>query len=339
MSGKYNKDWDLRSAYRGNLPWIADHTVIFGRAGSHSYGLNTPESDEDFKGVAVPPREYFLGFVNKFEQAEVKKTKDSDIEFVIYDIRKFFNLCTDNNPNIMELLWLDSSDYLKVTPLGERIINAREAFLSKRARYSFAGYAFGQLKRIKSHRAWLLNPPNKEPQREDYGLPKDRALITRDQAGAMNELLDKGSLKEAELSPNFLHSLAQEKAYHQAKTHWDQYQEWKKTRNPKRSALEEKFGYDTKHASHLIRLLRMCREILVDHRVLVKRPDREEILAVKNGLWEYDRLIEWADRQEKELDSLYETSTLRKEADRGFLDRLCVELIEDYLKLNVGSLH
>lgn len=323
---------DLRTAYRGNFTWIPNHTVIFGRAGSHSYGLNTPESDEDFKGVAVPPIDYFLGYLHKFEQAEVKKTKDSDVEFVIYDIRKFFNLCVDNNPNIMELLWLDPSDYLQLTPVGEMIIDHREEFLSKRARYSFAGYAFGQLKRIKTHRAWLLNPPVNEPKREDYGLPGDKSLITRDQEGAMDELLESGSLNESDLSPNFLKSLAQEKAYHQAKKHWDNFQEWKKSRNPKRAELEAKFGYDCKHASHLVRLLRMCREILVEHKVIVKRPDREEILAVKNGAWQYDQLIEWAEHQEQELDQLYATSTLQKEAPRAGLDRLCVSLVEEFLR-------
>lgn len=321
----------ISNLYNGNLRWLEQNTVIFGKSGSYSYGLNTETSDLDLKGVAIPPKEYFFGFMNKFEQAELKKTKDSDIEFVIYDIRKFFNLCADNNPNIIELLWLDSADYLKVTPIGEKIIAARELFLSKRARYSFAGYAFGQLQRIKLHRAHLLNPPKAEPQREDYGLPKDKKLITSDQHGAMKELLEKGSLQEDDLSPNFLQSLAKEKAYFQAKRQWDQYQEWKKSRNPARAELEAKFGYDCKHASHLVRLLRMCREILVDHKVVVKRPDREEILAVKNGMWKYDELIEWAKQQEITLDHLYETSTLRKEADRSALHKLCIELIEDFL--------
>lgn len=320
---------DLKKMYRGNFEWIPGNTIIFGRSGSHSYGLNTPESDEDFKGIAIPPKEFMLGFVKRFEQAEVKKTKDSDIEFTIYEIRKFFNLCADNNPNIIELLWLEPGDYLNVTPIGEKIIAARQEFLSKRARYSFAGYAFGQLHRIRAHRSWLLNPPTKEPQREDFGLP-NRALITKDQAGAMNELLDKGTIGEGDLTPNFLESLAKEKAYLQSHKHWGQYQDWKKSRNPKRAELEAKFGYDCKHASHLVRLLRMCREILVERKVIVKRPDREEILAVKNGLWGYDQLVEWAEKQETELDELYKSSMLPHEADRNYLDRLCVELVEDF---------
>src|ERR1039458_5020213 len=35
----------------------------------------------------------------------------------------------------------------------------------------------------------------------------------------------------------------------------DQYNGWKAQRNPKRAELEAKFGYDTKHAMHLVRLM------------------------------------------------------------------------------------
>jgi predicted nucleotidyltransferase len=324
--------FDLKSLYTGNLSWLTSNTILFGKAGSHSYGLNTASSDIDLKGVAIPPKDYFFGWMKKFEQAERKKSAD-DIEFVIYDIRKFFNLCADNNPNIVELLWLDPKDYLIMTSAGEKMIAAREAFLSKRARYSFAGYAMSQLKRIRSHRAWLLSPPKCEPTREMYGLPKDKALITKDQTGAMNELLEKGVVKESDLTPNFLEALAKEKAYLQARRYWEQYQEWIQSRNSARAELESKFGYDCKHASHLVRLLRMCREILVDHRVIVKRPDREELLFVRNGGWSYDQLIEWAEKQEKELSEIYEASTLRKEPDREYLDRLCVEIVETFLNV------
>lgn len=324
--------FNLKDLYKGNLPWLVPNTVVFGLAGSRSYGLETPESDYDFKGLVIPPKEYFLGFKQKFEQAEVKKTSN-DVEFTIYDIRKFFYLCANANPNIIELLWLDPKDYLILTPIGEKIVAARDLFLSKKAKFTFAGYALSQLTKMRSHRSWLLQPPKKKPTRADFGLPANKALITGDQKGAMDELLNKKVITEEELSPNFLQSLAQEKAYHQARMHWEQYQEWKRSRNPKRAELEDKFGFDTKNASHLVRLMRMCKEILIDHKVVVKRPDREEILAVKNGAWKYEQLIEWAEQQEKEMNELYEKSTLRREPDLVDLDKLCIELIEDFLKL------
>src|SRR5271156_6546414 len=84
-----------------HLGWIEDRTVLLVRHGSHAYGTNTPASDEDFKGIAIPPKNYFLGTMHRFEQAELKAPEP---DAVIYDIRKFFNLAADCNPNIIEVL-------------------------------------------------------------------------------------------------------------------------------------------------------------------------------------------------------------------------------------------
>jgi hypothetical protein len=109
---------------------------------------------------------------------------------------------------------------------------------------------------------------------------------------------------------------------------WRSYQGWLVNRNETRSELERKWGYDTKHGMHLIRLMRMCREILEGKGVLVKRPDSEELLAIRNGLWTYDQLLEWAERQETELDELYKTSTLPKSPPILELDKLLVDTVE-----------
>lgn len=92
--------------------------------------------------------------------------------------------------------------------------------------------------------------------------------------------------------------------------------------------LEARHGYDTKHAMHLVRLLRMCEEILDGRGVLTRRPDRDELLAVRNGAWPYDALIEWAEAQDAKCAALYETSTLRHHPDVEAIDRLCIEIVE-----------
>jgi predicted nucleotidyltransferase len=83
-----------------HLGWMADRTVLLVRHGSNAYGTNTASSDEDFKGVAIPTKEYFFGS-KRFEQAELKAP---DPDAVIYDIRKFFSLAADCNPNPLKLL-------------------------------------------------------------------------------------------------------------------------------------------------------------------------------------------------------------------------------------------
>lgn len=349
-----------------HLSWIEDNTALLVRHGSHAYGTNTATSDEDFKGIAIPTKPYFLGTMHRFEQAELKAP---DPDAVIYDIRKFFNLAADCNPNIIEVLHTDPSDHFIVSPIGEEILAHKDDFLSKKIKFTFMGYSVAQLKRIKTHKRWIMNPPKAPPTRASLGLP-EQTLIPADQLMAaqaevqkeldrfqfdfmegmeesakvglrstVSEMLAElkitsdqhweAAARKIGLSDNLILVMQREREYAGAKREWDQYQNWKKTRNPARAALEEKYGYDTKHAYHLVRLIRMCREILTTGKVLVKRPDREELLTIRNGAWSYDQLIEFADREEKELNELYTTTTiLPKMPDREKLDALCIRLVE-----------
>lgn len=346
------------------LKWIEDRTVLLVRHGSHAYGTNTPESDEDFKGIAIPTKEYFLGSQLRFEQAELH-----DPDAVVYDLRKFFTLAADCNPNIIEVLHTDPSDHCIVDPIGEIILAHKDDFLSKRIKHTFMGYSISQLKRIKTHKKWIMNPPSKPPTRADLDLP-EHTLIPQDQLMAayaevqkeldrfqMNFLegLDESAKIEIRstmttmlaelkitsdqhwasaarkigLTDNLIQVMQKEREYSTKKQEWDQYQNWKKARNPARAALEEKFGYDTKHAYHLVRLIRMCRETLTTGKVIVKRPDREELLAIRRGAWSYDQLIEFAEREDQVLNDLYKTTAaLPKHPDKDKLDALCIKLVE-----------
>lgn len=116
-----------------------------------------------------------------------------------------------------------------------------------------------------------------------------------------------------------------------AKKKYEQYLTWKKNRNPERAILEDKFGYDTKHAGHLFRLLRMGHEILTTGKVLVYRPDREELLDIRRGAWSYEKVVHEAEKLEKELDSLYEKSTLQHSPKDKAIDKLLIEITEDVL--------
>jgi uncharacterized protein len=313
-------DWSM---YRGNLAWLPTRTIYITRHGSHAYGLNTPESDLDLRGIAIPPKEYFIGFLKRFEQAE---SKDPDL--TIHDIRKFFALAADCNPNIIEVLWSDEEDHLLVTPVGKKLLDARALFLSRKAKSTFSGYAIAQLKRIKTHRKWLLNPPTHKPTREEFQLP-ETSLLPADILGAMQSNMEKDSAGEKDYPAQIMTLYYQERAYQNALREWQQHETWKAQRNPKRAALEAKYGYDSKHASHLVRLMRMCREILTTGQVIVKRrSDRDELLAIKQGAWKYEDLIAWAEQQDSELAALEKSSPLPHGPDRDRLDQLCMEIVE-----------
>jgi predicted nucleotidyltransferase len=310
----YKFDWE--KDYTGNILWLRNRTVFLTVHGSHAYGLNTPASDVDIKGICIPPLRYFTGFVNRFEQAESKNP-----DLVIYSLQKFIQLACDCNPNIIELLWVDDDSIIICKEIGKELREQRQHFLSKKARHTFSGYAIAQLKRIKTHKKWLLNPVEIKPTRHEFGLP-ETTVLAKDQLGAIESVINSGG-STSEFSDNVMEIYQKERSYHNKLIEYQQYQNWKKNRNPARAEMEKKFLYDTKHAMHLVRLLRMCREILTTGEVLVKRPDRDELLAIRNGAWKYDELLEWAEKQDQEMEELYKTSTLPHGPDRNYLDKLC----------------
>ncbi len=309
---------------------IEKHTIFKTLHGSWAYGTNTPESDLDIRGVAVAPIEYYFSPFKKFEQYEPKKTEENDQ--VIYNINKFIQLSSNCNPNSLEILFVDPVDYLFVSPVGEILLANRDLFISKKVKYTMSGYAHSQFNRLKLHKNYLLNPPKKKPERTDYGL-STVSKMSQSEIGAYEHVIAGGE----ELPENIMVLLHKEKQYAHAKREWDQYENWKKTRNPKRAAMEAKFGFDGKHALHLVRLMKMAKEILEGKGLIVKRPDAEELLEIKNGKWTYDQLEEWFHQKDKELDSIYEQSTLPWGPDLTKLEELTIQLISQFHKLDFGK--
>jgi hypothetical protein len=270
--------------------------------GSNAYGLATPTSDVDKKGIFIPDKEYYFG-MKEIEQQMYGP------DHTLYALKKFVKLARDCNPNIIEILFCDFSDILFISKPGVLLRDNRHLFLSKKAKFTFSGYAFSQLQRIKGHHSWIMFGGH-EPKPEDFQIEKSR----KDSQGN-----------------NLLYTSFQEEAYKQALSKWHQYLDWKKNRNPLRSKLEEQFGYDTKHAMHLVRLLRMGREILSEGEVKVKRPDREELLAIRNGAWTYEHLLQEAEAMEKDLDIMYEKSNLPHTPDDKAIDKLLIQMTEEFL--------
>jgi uncharacterized protein len=286
--------------------------------GSHLYGTNTPESDIDYRGVCCPPLEILLNPFTPFEQ------KDSGFEEedkAIYNLSKFMKLCADSNPNIIELLFVPDNKILYKTKEWETILKNKKSFLSKKARYTFTGYAFSQLNAIKNHRQWFLDPPKNKPHRKDFGLT-DSPIIS-------GENLDTALSINLELfKEKYQDELQKEREYRLSKKKWDNYVSWATNRNPARKELEDRFGYDVKHASHLIRLMTEGKELLLTGNITFPLENCEEIKAIRNGKYVYEEIIFMAETLEKEFEDWYEKSILPKSPDRKALTELylCVIL-------------
>lgn len=131
-------------------------------AGSIAYGTNLPTSDVDFRGIfAANPINLLTPF---FPVKEYEDTSEEDTKF--YELNHFIKLCTDCNPNVVELLWTVDSDITFRTPAYDHLRSNRMLMLSSKIAFTTSGYALAQLKRIKSHNKWINAPQPKEPPRQ-----------------------------------------------------------------------------------------------------------------------------------------------------------------------------
>lgn len=121
--------------------------------------------------------------------------------------------------------------------------------------------------------------------------------------------------------------LRAERRFRQAQKQWKQFAQWQKLRNPARAALEASHGYDTKHAMHLVRLLRMGIEALENGDLNVCRDDAAELCAIRDGAWRYDALLERCEALQGQMRAAKANTTLPTHVDPRWLDGLAETLM------------
>lgn len=300
------------------------------KAGSHAYGTNIATSDEDFRGIFCADP---INVRTPFFRIEEKEDEDEE-DTKFYELAHYMRLCADCNPNIIETLWVHEDDITFRTPAYDLLRAARYDLLSSKIAFTTSGYALAQLKRIRGHNKWINNPqPEQQPTpcehltvvqwlgadknlhpilrkyRDDfrfipfgnemYGVVRSPGHQLWDDKGNIN---DKFEGDRAEHNNTYMMVVKWNRDEFKMRLEkWQQYWQWKKERNKTRSALEEEHGYDTKHAMHLVRLLRMGVEALRDGEILVRRPDAQELLSIRAGAWSYDQLVAYAEEMDKQV--------------------------------------
>lgn len=125
-------------------------------AGSKAYGLDLPTSDTDIRGIFLQDNSYRLG--NGYVQQVNDKTND----IVYYELNRFINLLSQNNPNIIENLFVPEDKILFMDDKMKQLYNNRHKFLTKKIRFTFGGYAISQIKKARGLNKKIVNPIDKE---------------------------------------------------------------------------------------------------------------------------------------------------------------------------------
>jgi predicted nucleotidyltransferase len=134
--------------------------------GSEAYGVSSNDSDRDIYGMCIPPKGLvfphldgqILGFgrqIQRFDQWSqhhvVDKSTDPErnYDFSVYSIIKYFQLCMENNPNMIDSLFVPQRCIIHNTQIGQHMRDNRRLFLHKGAWHKFRGYAYAQMHKIK----------------------------------------------------------------------------------------------------------------------------------------------------------------------------------------------
>ena len=112
--------------------------------GSQMYNLATPESDTDVKGIYVLPLRDMYSTIGGWRKID-KVYDHTDPDWAYYEVEKYMSLVMKGNPTALELLF--ANEYTKIEWLGKLLVANRSAFLSKKIKNAYIGYALSQVRR------------------------------------------------------------------------------------------------------------------------------------------------------------------------------------------------
>lgn len=264
-------------------PHLGKNIIMLGLGGSHAYGTNVEGSDVDIRGIALNTKDEILGG-GGFQQV-VDETTDT----TIYSLNKIITLLSNCNPNTIEMLGLKPEHYLYLHPVGKELIQNRKMFLSKRAMYSFGGYATSQLRRLDNKSMRTLEQAQKEQHilnsiiNATYAFPDKYQCFGDDDY--INLYLDASDREEYD-KEIFMDIHLTHYPLRDYKSMWSDMKnivsEYGKIGQRNKKAIEH--GKISKHMMHLIRLYLMCIDILEKEEIITYREeDLEYLMSIRYG--------------------------------------------------------
>ena len=325
-------------------------------SGSKAYGLSTKDSDTDIRGVFYLPKEQFFGL------NYVPQISNESNDIVYYELGRFIELLSKNNPNILELLATPDDCVLHKHPLMDQL--KAELFLSRLCEQTFGSYAMTQVKKARGLNKKILNPVERERKsvldfcyvvqgqgsipvkaflanhqmrqqdcglssiahmREVYGLYHDpqqsyKGIVQSEYANDISlSSIAKAAKPVAILSFN-------KSGYSSYCREYREYWAWVEKRNNVRyqNTLSHGKNYDAKNMMHTFRLLAMAEEIGNEGKINVRRDDREFLLSIKRGEFEYEDLVQQAEEKMEEIGQIYKNSHLPEKPDLVEIEQVLV---------------
>lgn len=316
---------------------LGDNIILLTLGGSHAYGTNNENSDLDVRGCALNSKMQILTNEN-FEQF-VNEATDT----TIYSFNKLISLLSNCNPNTIEMLGNKPEHYLYVSGIGKELIDNAHLFLSKRAAYSFGGYATAQLRRLDNKAVRLVNQEQRERHilnsiMNAYHTFPDKYFHFEEDS--IKLYIDKSEQEEYD-TEIFMDINLHHYPLRDYKSMWSEMnnvvKDYSKIGKRNKNAIEHnKLG---KHMMHLIRLYMMCLDILEREKIVTYREKEHELLMeIRNGKFlDGDRqpipeFYEMVDDYEKNLEYAKNNTSLPDNPDYKKINEFVASVNERVVK-------
>ena len=304
------------------------------RAGSHLYGTSLPTSDDDKIGIFIAPEEYYLGLdridapidLGFKSKGEDGKNLPDAIDRTFYELRQFTQLANEGNPNILEILFVNTQNIISINNWGRTLLMNAHRFPSQAVRPKYLGYALGQKKQ-------MVNKPENFKQTVaavKYLELWEEAMTTqefhRTRVAAKVDDMERMGVAEDKLThisigkANYCTSTTLGKLLNLLN------EKIEKITN--RQELWTQYGYDTKFGAHLIRLLTEGIEILTTGKIEFPLQNRELLLDIRGGKYTKEEIIEMAEMYEEELKVV--KSDIPMEPNKDSINSLLISMVRDW---------
>ncbi|XP_052084005.1 uncharacterized protein LOC127721312 isoform X1 [Mytilus californianus] len=138
-----------------------EQIILIARAGSHMYGLSTPESDVDYVVIYAEKTETVLCACKPFKDNYESRGPTKPFEYGAYEARLFCEMLLKGSVVIVELVFTEDHDYC--SKYWKNLCKEKEKFLTERTIQQYLGL-------IRNNFSMLDSEKHK-------GCPKDRKLF------------------------------------------------------------------------------------------------------------------------------------------------------------------
>jgi predicted nucleotidyltransferase len=168
-----------------------------------------------------------------------------------------------------------------------------------------------------------------------YGLQKWANLACKGNPSILHFLFAKNTLEIPTSEDTWFKAVMSQRQRFLCKKHYKQFLGFasaqlmrmtgERSRNVSRPDLVEKYGYDTKFAMHVIRLLVECEELMRSGVITLPSPEKDLLIEIRTGKRTEDWVIREATRRMDLCKSSAEHSPLPDEVDRNMISKVISE--------------